>query len=219
VVEVLESRRLFSIVVNGDVLTVTGTEGRDSILVLVTPGALTLEVSDGIGPRQTLPDFRVFREIRISGLGGDDWITVAGASGLGYIPENPPASPVPDGLLYIPVVVDAGAGNDYVSGGRGGDLLLGGAGSDTLYGDRGNDTLDGGDGKDLLIGDRGDDYLLGGNQRDHLVGGRGNDSLNGGEGRDVLSGGLGMDVLNAPELSALRGPGGTIRRDPNGVLA
>lgn len=56
--------------------------------------------------------------------------------------------------------IDAGAGNDTVTGTSGNDVIIGGVGSDTLYGKEGNDALDGGSGNDSLHGDRGNDTYL-----------------------------------------------------------
>jgi Ca2+-binding RTX toxin-like protein len=202
--ELLESRRLFSIDLSGGVLTINGTEHADLISVIVDPGGTSIRVSDGQDPtsiQRTFPDFRQISRMMINGLGGDDRILVAAESYVAYFPEFPPQTPVTVLRLTVPAVIDGGSGNDQISGSASDDLLIGGAGNDTLFGDLGNDTLDGGDGKDVLYGNRGNDYLLGGNQRDHLLGGRGDDLLNGGEGRDHLSGGSGADVLGAPMIS------------------
>jgi len=50
-------------------------------------------------------------------------------------------------------VLDGGAGDDALFGGRGNDTLKGGAGCDYLVGNSGNDLLDGGDENDILVGD------------------------------------------------------------------
>ena len=52
----------------------------------------------------------------------------------------------------------------------GNDVLEGGAGDDALFGGRGNDTLKGGTGNDFLVGNAGDDTLEGGEDADVLVG-------------------------------------------------
>jgi VCBS repeat-containing protein len=52
-----------------------------------------------------------------------------------------------------PVVLNGGAGNDYLVGGSGDDLLYGGEGSDTLIGGMGADRLEGGAGDDLYVVD------------------------------------------------------------------
>ena len=49
--------------------------------------------------------------------------------------------------------INAGMGDDTVTGGRANDFLVGGAGNDTLDGRRGNDMLLGGGGKDTFVFD------------------------------------------------------------------
>ncbi len=88
----------------------------------------------------------------------------------------------------LPVRAFGGAGNDYLEGYDGADVMVGGAGDDTLSGYGGNDQLWGGDGNDLI---------LGGNGNDDLMGDAGNDQLNGQAGVDRLWGGYGDDVLVA----------------------
>ena len=54
-------------------------------------------------------------------------------------------------------IVDAGAGNDTVTGSATADTLLGGLGNDNLSGAAGNDVLTGGKGTDKLTGGAGSD--------------------------------------------------------------
>ncbi len=81
--------------------------------------------------------------------------------------------------------IEAGAGNDVVSGLAGADTLLGEDGNDLLRGDAGDDTLDGG---------AGNDQLFGGDGADLLYGGVGDDLLNADTGADQLFGGIGNDT-------------------------
>lgn len=96
---------------------------------------------------------------------------------------------------------EIGADVEDLTGGRGGDTLVGneldnaikgGAGDDVLTGGAGSDTLEGGapglagaDGDDRLKGEEGDDKLTGEGGDDTLEGGPGSDAMNGGEGRDT----------------------------------
>jgi hypothetical protein len=91
--------------------------------------------------------------------------------------------------------VDAGAGNDTVTGGFGDDVIRGDVGNDKLDGNTGNDTLIAGDGNDKLTGAAGDDSLQAGDGNDKLDGGDGNDTLTATDGADTLSGGAGNDRL------------------------
>jgi hypothetical protein len=97
-----------------------------------------------------------------------------------------------------------GAGNDFIIGGSGDDLVLAGAGNDQVSLGSGNDILlcglgndvaDGGQGSDLMAGGAGNDRLSGSNGSDVLAGNAGDDTLNGGNGDDALIDGLGSDTL------------------------
>ncbi len=66
--------------------------------------------------------------------------------------------------------IDAGAGNDAVTGSSGNDVIFGGAGIDTLRGGNGDDMLDGGVGNDTLTGGPGNDTYI-------FNSGYGNDSI------------------------------------------
>lgn len=91
--------------------------------------------------------------------------------------------------------IDAGAGNDTVTGSVSADVVWGGKGSDSIDGRAGDDVLHGEDGRDTLLGGGGNDTLTGGTGLDSLDGGDGNDSLVGGSGADTIMGGSGNDML------------------------
>ena len=119
------------------------------------------------------------KKVSIFGLGGDDLI----AHGTGSA---------------IPMVVNAGPGNDTVNGGPGRDEIDGSTGNDVLRGGDNIDTLKGGSGNDTLEGGAGrDDNLFGGDGNDKLFGGEGDsDDLDGGSGADQLDGGPGkLDIV------------------------
>ena len=75
------------------------------------------------------------------------------------------------------------------------NTISGGSGGDVLIGTGQSDEIDGGADGDLLLGAGGDDLVKGGEGRDVLIGGEDNDQLEGGEGTDVLVGGSGEDCL------------------------
>lgn len=97
------------------------------------------------------------------------------------------------GTLGTLTWVEAGAGDDRVTGKAGADLFGGGAGNDILAGGAGNDRLLGGEGRDQLFGNDAADRLDGGLGDDRLSGGSGADLLVGRAGRDILIGGEGND--------------------------
>jgi serralysin len=66
--------------------------------------------------------------------------------------------------------LDGGGGNDVINGGGGADTLIGGDGNDTLEGGYVTDSIDGGDGDDLI-------RVLDGEYYDSVDGGIGNDTL------------------------------------------
>ena len=123
--------------VSGDVITITGPNGIDTVT-----NVERFQFSDGVfnaagepvgGPingtsgRDTLNG--TSGADVINGLGGDDFI-----GGL--------------------------AGDDVLDGGDGADSIGGGAGNDTVHGGSGNDTISGDGGSDVLHGDDGDDFFL-----------------------------------------------------------
>jgi Ca2+-binding RTX toxin-like protein len=81
----------------------------------------------------------------------------------------------------------AGAGNDFIWGNNGDDLIDAGDGNDLVRGWFGDDHLYGGNGDDTLRGEWDDDYVSGGNGNDRLV-------WNDDNGDDHFDGGLGNDV-------------------------
>jgi Ca2+-binding RTX toxin-like protein len=179
------------------VLTISGTSGND--VTSVTESGTTLRVRRN-GILETF-DATVVSSLNIYGVDGNDTIDFSGVN--------------------IPAYVDAGPGNDLITGGGGNDTITGGAGKDTIYGGDGddrlngngspntlygqggndrlyggpsNDLLDGGGGIDRLFGGDGDDTLLGGSSNDKLYGQGGNDSLNGQGQSDLIDGGDGIDT-------------------------
>jgi Ca2+-binding RTX toxin-like protein len=87
-------------------------------------------------------------------------------------------------------VIHGAAGNDFIAGNGGYDILYGDDGDDTItaFGtwNTGGATMYGGNGTDRLSGGQGDDYMYGG---------AGNDTLNGYQGVNTMEGGSGHDTF------------------------
>ena len=87
--------------------------------------------------------------------------------------------------------IEAGDGDDVVTGGASEDRIRGQGGDDKLSGNDGNDYLFGGAGDDTLDGGAGDDYLEDGFGSDEVYGGAGDDTFNNIGGSDLFDGGDG----------------------------
>lgn len=87
------------------------------------------------------------------------------------------------------------AGDDWIRGLKGEDVLVGYASGGNGTEPDGDDTLDGGGGDDSMVGGTGADLLLGGNKSDSMGGMGGRDTLEGGEKDDFMGGGPGGDKL------------------------
>ena len=77
--------------------------------------------------------------------------------------------------------INAGMGDDCITGGRRADFLVGGAGNDTLIGRQGNDSFIGGGGDDRIIGGTGKDTAI------FNVATDGSDKVNLGKGLDIVN--------------------------------
>lgn len=176
--ESLNSRTLPSATLANGVLTVTGTEGRDQIVVREHHDTISvkgMQIDVGGVMQSTVPASAV-TSVAVNALGGNDRVDVR--------------------TLKVAAVVDGGAGNDVILGGVGDDSLTGGDGNDILNGGAGDDSINGGSGNDSESGQSGNDDLAGDDGKDSLNGGSGDDSLDGGSGNDALYGGAGNDDLN-----------------------
>jgi Ca2+-binding RTX toxin-like protein len=129
---------------------------------------------------------------------------------------------------------DGGPGGDYMSGGRGTDVVTesrhddAGRGVHVTLDARANDGLPGegdnirgnieyvigGPGADTLIGNSGGHHMYGAGGNDHIMGKRGGDNLVGGDGVDVLEGGTGRDRLDSFDPTGT--PGSPADRVPCG---
>ncbi|MEM8794744.1 MAG: LamG-like jellyroll fold domain-containing protein, partial [Pseudomonadota bacterium] len=171
--------------------TIDGGSGRDTIILSGDETGTTVDGGSGrdtivLAADTTVDDFDPNRVERIDtngntlfGTDDDNRIDLTGVSQTGG----------------NEVVIDAGAGDDTVTGTRQADTLFGGEGADTLDGGSGADTINGGIGDDTLFGGGGSDALNGGIGNDQLFGGSGNDVIDGGEGADTIDGGSGSDTI------------------------
>ncbi len=116
-----------------------------------------------------------------------------------------------DADLFTAIVVNGGAGADYIRG-KGipmSMIVYGGAGNDTIITSDGDDHVEGGLGNDLINLGAGNDYANGNDENDTLYGGDGDDTLTGGPGRNLMFGEGGDDLLgggNRPD-TMYGGPG------------
>jgi Ca2+-binding RTX toxin-like protein len=99
-------------------------------------------------------------------------------------------------LLAKPSLIDAGSGNDHVRGGSGSDAIYLGAGDDIAVTHAGNDTVYGGDGNDRVWSGDGNDKVTGEAGNDEIVLGSGDDLAFGGAGNDKFWGEAGQDRLD-----------------------
>jgi cyclophilin family peptidyl-prolyl cis-trans isomerase len=124
-------------------LWITGTQQRDVISVNVAHHKLM--VSGTFGAARLSKAFYTSLVHGIIGVlaGGNDAMTV-------------------QGMVPIPLFVDAGTGDDTIIAAGGPAVLVGGPGNDVLRGGNRRDVLIGGDGRDQLFGNGGSDLLIGG---------------------------------------------------------
>jgi len=155
------------------VLTVGGTTESDQIeLQSAQEGIIVRRNGESFGP------FTVPSRIAVFSHYGDDRIVV-------------------HGIMTIPLVVYAGAGDDFVEAGEGSDFIDAGAGDDLVRGEGGADLILGQAGDDLIESGDGDDQVEGGPGNDVIFGGDGSDLLRGNDDNDQVFGGSGDDLLYA----------------------
>ncbi len=205
----------------GQIVTMDGGDGADTLRIGYTAGAVSVLASGGAGGDSFV--IASHAATRITDFGAGDRIDLrpllygGPISGnpfgaLGYLKVEQDGSTV---RIYVDVDGAAGsshglklalsldntqlatltgasfAGGFDPSGTSQGLNLSGTAGADVLNGESLNDTIDGGDGSDTIDGGAGDDQLYGG---DESVLGAG-DRILGGNGDDMLRGGAGSDTL------------------------
>lgn len=191
-------------------LSVFGTDGSNDFLrVFLDAGIVKIDAGGSVA--NTTLTFAQVRAVTISGMGGDDTLTIDRS--LGSLVVGTVLGGSGDDLLISGIgsdTLDGGPGLDTVSYAQASSLVrvnlalataqnTAGAGSDKLLG---IENLIGSDFNDTLTGNTGDNVLSGGLGNDSLSGGLGRDSLLGGDGDDSLIidnldttviGGVGLD--------------------------
>src|SRR5689334_17739527 len=130
-IEGLENRVLLSSTLSNGTLTVTGSNAVDNVQFSLSGSNLVVK-ENNVTKNFALAQVK---QIKVSSLGGNDAISMAAG-------------------ITIRAVIDAGIGDDKVTGGNGSDTIMGGDGNDSLDagGGDGNDSLYGGNGNDTMLG-------------------------------------------------------------------
>lgn len=177
--------------VKGDINQVkvaSGTEGDDTIAVhRGENGGLIVNING----EDTTYSHSDAEKLVIDGGAGNDRIVV-------------------DNDVFQAMYITGGAGNDYIVGGRGNDVIVDNYGSNYINGGRGDDTIiangldydansrqvaPGGLQSHIANGAIDGNVLVGGAGADYIEGGRGNDLIAGGSGNDVIYGMGGNDRI------------------------
>lgn len=192
-------------VVDGDTLTITGTDSDDVIDVSAAGGVVTVllngQMEQFMGIDELVVDARngddqvttdVNFPVNIDGGCGDD--ILIGGTGPDVINGGPGIDEI-EGRSGADTL-DGGSDNNMISGGSGADLILGGSAVDTVFGGTGADTIFTFEGDDVVTAGGGNDEIDSGDGADTIAGGTGNDIINAGEGNDIITGGNGQDTIN-----------------------
>ena len=126
----------------GGTLLIMGSPASDHVEVKLNKKSQQIIVQAGNQQIGTFPSAAV-STIQFSGLAGNDHIKIA---------EH----------ITATTILDGGAGDDFLNGGRSNNILLGGPGNDHLLGGKGRDLMIGGADRDHLNAQQNDDLLIGG---------------------------------------------------------
>jgi Ca2+-binding RTX toxin-like protein len=161
-----------------DTYKVDGFHGYDSFKDSGSGDNDTIILYNGLGTGVTLGLKSIEGIEVINGVNGKNWIS-------GGIDND-----VWDfsGVTFRGTIsINAGGGNNKVTGSQGDDYIMAGNGENYLNGGGGADTIVGGIGKSQLFGGDGNDYITGNSQSsEEINGGAGDDKLVGGTGKDVF---------------------------------
>lgn len=136
----------------GDEIVFAGTTSGEAILSRVNFGQFDVTMTD-------------VENVFIQSRTGDDTLTIDNVQAGGVARITFAASAGDDVLIVAPGTTAAVT----ALGGTGDDDLTGGDAGDVLVGHVGDDTLSGGGGRDRLLGQAGDDIMTGGADRDSFV--------------------------------------------------
>jgi Ca2+-binding RTX toxin-like protein len=165
----------------------------------------------------------VIDTVTVAGNGLDNLITILGAGSACSIAGLPLFVSVTQTDSTDQLILNAGAGNDFISA----TSLGSGVMFATLNGEAGNDTILGGAGGDFLNGGDNDDLIDGNQGADTAFLGLGNDAFvwDPGDGSDVVEGQGGNDTLifngsNANEVISISPNGGRslVTRDVGSII-
>jgi Ca2+-binding RTX toxin-like protein len=182
-VERLERRELLTVLLDADILRVTGTDNADA--ATIDPFTQNGEqwVAATLNGQSSQYAASAIRKIVFVGNDGDDSFV-----------NNSDLPSYAWGNAGVDTLI-GGGGADRLYGGTWGDSLAGGAGNDSLFGDAADDTIYGGAGDDAIFGQSGSDALYGEDGNDSILASSGNDTIFGGEGDDYLHGHTGFDEI------------------------
>lgn len=148
-----------------------GDDAADSITLEGGTRGEEIDVASGGGSLVTVDGLRA--SVDVFGVEAIDTLTIRGGGGV----DDLSAIDLQPGQVRL--VLDGGAGGDFLFGSGGADLILGGEGDDRIAAGAGDDDVFGGRGDDIAVLGEGDDRFswdpADGN--DAVVGGEGTDSL------------------------------------------
>ena len=182
-VENLERRELLAVLLDGDILRVSGTDSADRATIDPYTQGSEQWVTATLNGQSSQYAASGIRKIVFVGYRGDDSFV-----------NNSSLRSHAWGNAGVDTLI-GGSGADRLYGGSWGDSLMGGAGNDRIFGGGANDTIHGGAGNDAIFGHSGSEILYGDDGNDTIKGSSGNDTIIGGEGRDYLHGHTGFDEI------------------------
>ena len=223
-VEHLERRELLAVLLDGDVLRVTGTDNADTASIDQCTQNGEQWVTATLNGQSSQYAASGIRKIVFKGHDGDDLFVnnsnlrshAWGNAGADTLIGGSRADRLFGGRWGDSLTggdgndkIFGGSGSDIIHGGAGNDCILGEGGADELYGEDGNDSIRGYSGGDLIFGGDGDDFIHGLTGRDEIYGGNGNDRIVGHAADDMICAGAGDDrVYGGGQNDTIFGEGG-----------